>query len=230
MDETEGGARSRGLRIGFVPGVTLTKWRRIWGERYPRTPLEVVEVAEDEQRAVLGDGRVDLCFARLPVDREGLHVIPLYEEQPVVVVPKDHPVAAFDTVTLADLAGEELLDADVPVDPIDLVAGGVGLAVVPQSVARSRSRRDLVHRPVTDAEPTTIGLCWLQDDDRPETEDFIGVVRGRTANSSRTTQSGGTPPSRAATRKAAPRQTARKEPAQKPARRRSSGRGPKRSR
>lgn len=225
MDEAEVRSRSEGLRIGFVPGVTLTKWRRIWGERYPRTPLGVVEVAEAEQRAALQDGRVDLCFARLPVEREGLHVIPLYEEQPVVVVPKDHPVAAFDEVTLADLAGEDLLDPDVPVDPIDLVAGGVGLAIVPQSVARSQSRRDLVHRPVSDAEPTTIWLCWLEDDDRPEVEDFIGVVRGRTANSSRTTQSGGTPPSKAATQRAA-----RKEPPPKPARRRSTGRGPRRSR
>jgi hypothetical protein len=66
--------------------------------------------------------------------------------------------------------------------------------LVPQSVARSHSRRDLVYRPVTDAEPTTIALAWLVDNPNELIEEFIGIVRGRTANSSRT----------AATRPAAP--------------------------
>ncbi|WP_197429666.1 LysR family substrate-binding domain-containing protein [Auraticoccus cholistanensis] len=202
MDEVAGGVdeagtgRPRGLTVGFVPGVTLTKWRRTWAERYPRTPLEVLEVAPAEQRAVLEEGRVDVCFARLPLEREGLHVIPLYEEVPVVVVPRDHPVAVFEEVSLADLADEDVVDPDAPADVMDLVAGGAGVAFVPHSVARSRSRRDLVYRPVSDAEPTTIGLCWRRDDDNPLIEDLVGVVRGRTVNSSRTRQSGGTAPAR----------------------------------
>ncbi|WP_445286220.1 LysR substrate-binding domain-containing protein [Arthrobacter sp. Hiyo1] len=40
------------------------------------------------QLEVLRDGSAELSFVRLPVDRDGLHVIPLYEEQPVVVAPK----------------------------------------------------------------------------------------------------------------------------------------------
>lgn len=202
MDDAD--RTAAGLRLGFVPGVTLTRWRRTWGERYPRTPLQVTEIGADQPRAALDADRFDLCFARLPIERDGVHVIPLYEEQPVVVAPKDHPVAAFETVALADVA-EELIDLetgadpfgpDAAVDPFDLVAGGHGLLLVPQSVARSGSRRDLVHRPVTDAEPTTIGLCWRREDPHPLTDDFVGVVRGRTVNSSRTTQTGGTPPAR----------------------------------
>jgi len=57
--------------------------------------------------------------------------------------------------------------------------------VVPMSLARLQHRRDVVHRPVSDAPGSTVGLAWRRDfeDDRVET--FIGVVRGRTANSSR---------------------------------------------
>ncbi len=174
-----------GLRVGFVPGVTLTRWRRTWTERFPRTPLDIVEVAEPDQRRVLDAGEVDLCFARLPLDTEGLHRIRLYDEVPVVVAPTDHPLAAFDEVSLADLTGEPLVDAGLA-DAFDRVAWGSGVLRVPHSVARSRSRRDLVHRTVSDAEPTTIVLAWLVDNPNELIEEFIGIVRGRTANSSRT--------------------------------------------
>lgn len=182
------------LRIGFVPGVTLTKWRRIWSDRYPRLPLALTEVASGEQRAVLDRDEVDLCFVRLPVDQDQLHLITLYDEVAVVVVPKDHPAALFDEVSRAELADENVLDERDHALAMDLVAGGAGVLFVPHAIARSHSRRDLVYRPVTDAEPTTIALAWRTDNEHPLIQDFIGVVRGRTVNSSRTAQSGGTAP------------------------------------
>ncbi|HSK33850.1 MAG TPA: LysR family substrate-binding domain-containing protein [Propionicimonas sp.] len=180
-----------GLRIGFVPGVTLTKWRRIWADRMHRVPLDVVEVTQAGQRAALVSGEVDMCFVRLPIDTDGLHTIALYEEVPVVVAPKDHPLAAFDDVSLADLAGETFVVDDAEATGVDRVAWGAGLMLVPLSVARSHSRRDLIHRPVTDAEPTAIALAWLVDNPNELIEEFIGIVRGRTANSSRTAASRG---------------------------------------
>ena len=68
---------------------------------------------------------------------------------------------------------------------IDQVVDGEAVLRVPLSVARTESRRDLVYRPVVDAEPTTIALVWSVDNENPSLDDFIGVVRGRTANSSR---------------------------------------------
>lgn len=202
-----------GLRIGFVPGVTLTKWRRVWAERFPRLPLGVVEVAQAAQRAVLDQGQVDLCFVRLPLDRDGLHLIPLYAEVPVVVVPKDHPLSLFEEVSLADLSEETFVagvDAGVAVD---LVAGGAGVLLVPQSIARSHGRRDLVYRPVADAPPTQIGLAWLVDPPSALIDDFVGIVRGRTVNSSRTPQ----PPVAAPSPARAP--TTRRRPDRRPSRR-----------
>lgn len=175
------------LRIGFVPGVTLTKWTTIWRDRYRSVPLEAVDVAEADQRRVLDAGEVDLCFVRLPIDTDGLHLIPLYEEAPVVWVSKEHPIAAFDAVTVADLAGETVL-TEADASGINQVALEIAVLRVPMSIARTHSRRDLSYRPVTDAEPTRVGLAWRADQPHPFTDEFIGVVRGRTAQSSRTQQ------------------------------------------
>ncbi len=183
-----------GLRVGFVPGVTLTKWRRIWADRLHKVPLDVVEVTQAGQRAALLGDDVDMCFVRLPIDADGLHSISLYEEVPVVVAPKDHPLAAFDDVSLADLAGETFVTDDHEATGVDRVAWGAGVMIVPLSVARTHSRRDLIHRPVTDAEPTTIALAWLMDNPNELIEEFIGIVRGRTANSSRTAPRGSSEP------------------------------------
>lgn len=204
---TPDAARQR-LVVGHVRGVNPAKWRAIWADRFPRVPLDVVEVPDADARSVLdagaaarsGDGvagavgdpgnapssvTVDLVFARLPVDVEGLHRIVLWDEVPAAWVAKDHPVALFDEVTLADLAGETVL-TEVDPDSMSQVAVGEAVLLVPQSVARAASRRDLAYRPVTDAEPTTIALLWRRDDENPLIDEFVGIVRGRTANSSRT--------------------------------------------
>ncbi|MET1006956.1 MAG: LysR family transcriptional regulator substrate-binding protein [Propionibacteriaceae bacterium] len=175
----------RGIRIGAVPGVTLTKWTRIWTERFPRIRLHVTDLAESEARRALDDDVIDMCFVRLPVPDDNLHLIPLYEEVPVVVVPQDHPVSLFEEVSLADLADETVLDPTDTADAIDLVAGGAGVMMVPHSIARSHSRRDLVYRPISDGTPTRIALVWRVDNPSELIEEFIGIVRGRTPNSSR---------------------------------------------
>jgi DNA-binding transcriptional LysR family regulator len=167
--------------LGVVPGVTPDRWVRVWRERMPDVPLRVVPV--DDPGAALRDG-VTMVFARLPVDDPALHVIPLWEETPVVVAAKDHPVKLFEAVTEADLATEELYPGwDDGV--LDIVAAGHGIARMPQSVFRATGRRDVVARPITDAPPTRIGLVWRRDAGGPLVDEFIGVVRGRTANSSR---------------------------------------------
>ena len=175
------------LRVGKVPGVTVTKWRGVWGERFPRIRLEVVEVAEAAQRRALTDREVELCFVRLPIDDDGLHLIRLYEEVPVAWVSRDHVVAAVDVVSLADLADEDVVTEVTP-HHLDLVSIGEAVLRVPASVARTYSRRDFVAVPIADAPHTTVGLAWPADNPHELVDEFIGIVRGRTANSSRTAQ------------------------------------------
>jgi DNA-binding transcriptional LysR family regulator len=208
----------RPFRIAIVPGVNPGKWTRAWTERR-RTPVEVKPIEVDDQRAVLDQDLADVAFVRLPIVRDDLSVIRLYEELAVVVVPRDHPVSLFDTVTLADLDGETVRQEPLE-DAIDLVVAGVGVLVIPQSIARQHARRDLVMRPITDAPVTEIAIAWLTEATSPEIEEFVGIVRGRTASSSRgvTEQpepSQKTPARKPAQNRAAQNKAAQKKPAQK---------------
>ncbi|WP_327152005.1 LysR family transcriptional regulator [Nocardia sp. NBC_01329] len=185
------------LRVGFVPGVTVAKWERIWGRRFPDTPLELVAVAQADQESALREGRVDMCFVRLPIDRDDMNAIPLYRELPVVVAPKDHEISLYDEVGMADLAEERLQDTadiDAVKDAIELVAAGIGVAIVPHSIARLHHRRDLVYRTVTDTDDTEIALAWPPAQNTDSVEEFIGVVRGRSEHSSRSPAGKGTEP------------------------------------
>jgi DNA-binding transcriptional LysR family regulator len=172
------------LRVGIVPGVTVSKWSRVWVERMPQTPLEVVLTTPETQVSALRAGEIDMSFVRLPADDDGLTLIPLWVESPVVLMPREHEASLFESVALADLAGERLLDGEVA-DDVELVAAGVGLRILPQSLALLHARKDLVYRRVTDVEGTQIALAWRTEDERPELDEFVGVVRGRTARSSR---------------------------------------------
>lgn len=181
---------SSALTVAFVVGVTPGKWARVWAERLPEHPLGLLPATADEAFAGLDEGTVDLAFVRVPVDGERWHTIALYDETTVVVVPRDHAIEAVDAVTTADLAAETLLEGPWQ-ETIALVGANVGVALMPQSVARALSRRDVVARPVTDAPVTTVGLVWSRERTdsltAPLIEEFIGVVRGRTARSSRGT-------------------------------------------
>lgn len=184
------------LRVAYTAGVTPAKWARIWAQRHPQQPLELIQTDDAGQFSVIEEGGALLAFVRLAAgdepDLSGLHLIPLYQESPVVVVPKDHVLAAEQTVTLAEidaLADGPIHTFDAQVaESIALVAAGVGVVVVPHSIARLHARRDVVAREVSDGAATRIGLAWSVNADQHDAdaiEEFVGIVRGRTANSSR---------------------------------------------
>ena len=189
------------LRVGFGTGSTPDKWARHWRDRR-RERLELVPLTEAEQVDGVRDGSLDMAIVRLPVDRDGLHCVRLYDELQVAVASRDHVLAAADEeVTTADLVDEQLVrphasgwapDADQldwpPMDEreaIETVAAGTGIVIVPMAVARLHQRKDVVTRVVTDLEPTTIALVWRIERDDDVTQAFVGVTKGRTANTSR---------------------------------------------
>lgn len=179
------------LTIAFVPGVSPAKWARVWRERFPSVELRLRPIGADDVDDTLA-GEADMVFARMPVSEQH-KAIPLWTETAVVAMPKDSPLAELAEVDLGD-AEVHVIDAGpVPADidgSLDLVEANVGVVVLPQSLFRAASRKDLVGRPLMNAEGTRIALVWRDEDATETTEEFIGVVRGRTANSSR--QPGGT--------------------------------------
>lgn len=198
--------------LAFVPGVTPGKWAGVWNDRMPLVPLAVRPASSADAIAALHDAIADVALVRLPIEEAGLAVIPLYSEKPVVVVPKDHVLEAFETITMADLVDESKLDGQ-DAGTVELVAANLGVAVMPQSVARALSRRDVVARIITDAPETRVALVWLDGNPDPLIQEFIGIVRGRTANSSRGEQAGEAPAA-----KPAQKSTAKSKPTQRPAR------------
>ncbi|MFE5037883.1 LysR family substrate-binding domain-containing protein [Streptomyces sp. NPDC056683] len=207
-----GSEETPSFRLAYVPGVTPAKWVRIWNERRPGVPLTLLQVPAAEVSDVLRAGDADAGLVRLPVDRTFFSAIPLYTETTVVVVPRDHVITAAEEVTVADLADEvlfhpldDVFDWDAPPgepaferpatteDAVELVAAGVGLLVVPQSLARLYHRRDLTYRPLTDGPESAVALSWPEEATTDLVDDFIGIVRGRTVNSTRGRQAAPAP-------------------------------------
>ena len=151
-------------------------------------------------------------------DGEKYHSIRLYEELLVVILPVDHVLTVLDEVPVEELAEEFLLQpaSDIPAyaevsrawresagrivpegltdkETIELVAAGVGLYIVPMSIARFYHRKDLTYRPVAGLDTYPVHLVWPRaPKGEPRSEeleallqDFIGIVRGRTATSDR---------------------------------------------
>ncbi|MER7659403.1 LysR family substrate-binding domain-containing protein [Streptomyces albidoflavus] len=222
---------SPSFRLAFVPGVTPGKWVRIWQERFPAVPLTLVQVPAPEATALLRAGGADAALLRMPVDGEDLSAIPLYTETTVVVVPRDHLLTAVDEVPVGELAEELVLHPlDDPLewehppglpaierpattaDAIELVAAGVGLVAVPQSLARLHHRRDLTFRPLLDVPASRVALSWPEEHTTDLVDAFIGIVRGRTANSTRgrlaATPAPDKPKGKGADAKSAPRKAA----------------------
>jgi len=218
------------LTFGYVPGGTPAKWARIWAQRHPDVPLRLRTVAAANAAAEVRAGTIDVVVLRLPADTAGLAVIPLYEETTVAVVPADHVLSAADELVAADLEGEPVLMpldhvvewVDIPGVPvehrpettegaIELVAAGMGVLIVPQSLARLYHRKDLTYRPIADAPTCQVALAVPEGPQSALIEDFIGIVRGRKPGSSR------------AQAESAPKRTAREKTLAKQAARAAAG-------
>ena len=193
----------RSFRLGAVEGATPGKWIDAWAQRMPDVPLELVSIAVADQRAAIAE--VDAAIVRLPLVDEALHIIRLYDEVPVVVASVDSALMAVDELRADDLAGEVLIGlSDAPLGTLDIpgtqparfapltaaeamatAASGVGILIVPMSIARLHRRKDVDYRPLVDGPPSTVALAWESARTTPDVETFVGIVRGRTANSSR---------------------------------------------
>ncbi|KDA07006.1 transcriptional regulator [Microbacterium sp. CH12i] len=191
------------FRLGAVPGATPGKWIDTWKQRMPHVTLELVPIEKATQRAAIDD--LDAALVRLPLLDESLHLIPLYDEVPVVVASAESHLMSVDRLTADDLVGEVLITPlddvlgpldlptvtpsfppiDTTADAIATVATGVGIVVVPMSLARLHQRKDVDYRPLLAGPSSTVALAWSRERTNEDIDTFVGIVRGRTANSSR---------------------------------------------
>lgn len=182
------GAGEDALTVGFMLGANITTAVNSFSSRHPDVPVELVRIRWWNQAQPLLDRTVDIAFARLPVDGDGLEILPLYHERLSVVLPAGHPLAGEATITAADLAGEPALRyADAapawaavwnvgpppggtgpPRGPVfrdmeellGYVRAGSGVVLVPEPVAALFPRLDIAYVPVTDVAPGQVALVW----------------------------------------------------------------------
>jgi DNA-binding transcriptional LysR family regulator len=179
-------ARSPGsFTIGFMPGLLVTEAVRALAGRYPQLTVNVLRTTWDDQTEVLHDGRADVSYIRLPVDQSGLQVQALLAEPRVAVLPAGHRLAGKNTISIADLADEHLLQDpgavpewrdiatemrtrrrhSAPVfrtveEKLEHVAAGHGIVLLPLSTAVFYTRPGIAYSHVSDIPPNQVCLAW----------------------------------------------------------------------
>ncbi|QXW98130.1 transcriptional regulator [Rothia mucilaginosa] len=207
-DNPAAGSAEEGAAVSETPvevSAEATEHAPIERKDVPETPFAHMSIVRPDREPASTDG-------------EKYHSIRLYEELPVVILPVDHVLTVLDEVPVEELAEEFLLQpaSDIPAyeevsrawresagrivpegltdkETIELVAAGVGLYIVPMSIARFYHRKDLTYRPVAGLDTYPVHLVWPRaPKGEPRSEeleallqDFIGIVRGRTATSDR---------------------------------------------
>lgn len=127
---------------------------------HPKIDLVIVDASTASLLPRLERGELDFAVVNTPIDNPDISIEPLFDEDRVVIAPVDHPLAASEELTIAELGDHELLlaapgtsfrmevDADAElagvtlrakaeVDGLRLVASlaftGFGAAILPAS-------------------------------------------------------------------------------------------------
>jgi DNA-binding transcriptional LysR family regulator len=196
------------LEVGFVAPVLydlLPHMLRAFRAQFPEVRLSLHELHSREVVNGLLSRDLHIGFSRLPVGAaEGLRVLPLVEESIVVAMPQGHPLAAQESVALAELADEDLILITRAQEPelydsyvtacaaagfhprvahevdrthvaVGLVAGGLGVCFVPSS-ALLVGHPGVAYRPLTAPSPRiTFGAIWPAGPVAPVLQNFLSL-------------------------------------------------------
>lgn len=185
------------LRLSFITGTEPDKWFFRFRDRTAHG--ELVDIPSDDPVGLLLADEADLALTRLPDPRvagtDQLHVVELYKEQPGIALNKDNEITIVDPVGPDDIEGEILnyriaddgsIDYDELRTALSVVGANVGVAIAPRPLLKVLSKREVSHRGYSgDVATTRIALVWSKEKDSDAIQDFVGIAKGRTANSSR---------------------------------------------
>ena len=171
--------------VGFMPGITLTSVVQAIRAAHPGLTVRLLRTGWDNQVQVVHDGRADVSIVRLPIDRTGLELRPLFSEPRVAMVATNHPLAKRESVRIGELADDHLLQEPdavpewrdvaeeirsgsrppVPAihsveEKLELVADGTGIAILPASTAGFYTRQGVVALAVDDLGANHVALAW----------------------------------------------------------------------
>jgi DNA-binding transcriptional LysR family regulator len=175
---------------------------RTFGQRYPGVELVLKESTTGEGIAALKEKKMHLCFLRLPARDEALDSKTLLSERMLLAIPKGHPFSDRSTVSLRLLEKERFIifprsqgsdfydlivsachqsgfspkvvqEAAQMQTILSLVAAGIGISLVPESVWTLR-KEGVCYKPLLESFPETgIVLAWLRGPKPPIVDHFI---------------------------------------------------------
>ncbi|AWN14560.1 LysR family transcriptional regulator [Salinisphaera sp. LB1] len=179
----------------------LPRLVRRFSDAHPRITLSLEEMLPRDTEQALLEQRIDVGLG-MPMGRPGpLDYRPLLHEPLCAVLPADHALAGGATVDVRRLAGEPFVTLPRTTAPslheavlaccsahgfapsirlethlqqtiVSLVAEGLGVALVPASLARLRLD-DVVFAAIEHSPSIEQGLYWRRDDDNPGLAAFI---------------------------------------------------------
>lgn len=178
---------------GLLNHATLPPLTSAIRRRYPAIELNLVgRSSSAELINALRHGSLDLAFIGLPNEREGIVSRPVNTEPLVALLPADHALAGRPRIDLGDLRADAFVSTPEPsvlreqvvaaclaagfrpeiVSTVPdayvlllLVAAGVGVSLVPESLGDVLPAGCVLVGLPDPAPQLTAGLAWRQDDD-----------------------------------------------------------------
>ncbi|MFD4244169.1 LysR substrate-binding domain-containing protein [Streptomyces sp. NPDC058525] len=103
------------LRLGVIPTVApylLPTVLGLFHRRYPRMDLQVHEEQTASLLDGLAGGRLDLLLLAVPLGVPGVTELPVFDEDFVLLTPREHPLAGRRDIPREELRGMQLLLLD----------------------------------------------------------------------------------------------------------------------
>ncbi len=199
--------------VGFMPGVHATPIIREFADRAPYLTIDVVYTSVTDQLPFLIDGRVDVCFVRLPLGDDTFTTLPLFPEPQVVAVPSSHLVAELPAIEIDQVSGLPLLQdrREVPEwhgavadlqpstasglrrrptieEDLERVALGEGIVVLPAGIAGFYRHPGICYVRVVDVSPRMVALAYNKHRSMPELDEFAKLATSMLGNGSKDEQ------------------------------------------
>ena len=184
-----------------MPGTNATPIIREFAKRAPYLTIDVVFTSVTDQVDFLIDGRVDVCFVRLPMAENTFKVLPLFPEPQVAAIPTSHPVAGTPAIEIKQVFDLPLLQdpGEVPEwhgavaelqqslvsdrqhrptieERLERVALGAGVLVLPAGIADFYRRTDISYVPLQDVAARMVALAYHKHRTMPELVQFASLV------------------------------------------------------
>jgi DNA-binding transcriptional LysR family regulator len=182
------------LKLGYSIGAGLDivpRLLRTYHDRAPAAAIETEAFDFSDPSAGLRDNRVHAAVVRPPLGLAGLVSLELASERIVACLPDNHPLAARESLGVADVLPEPIVAAPISPGPwrdywllneyrsgpapvvaeastldaeMHLVGRGVGLSITSEAVGTWYKRPGVTFVPILDLPPCSVWLAWWPQD------------------------------------------------------------------